>query len=63
MYRGICFGGIAALSITVQAAETSSENAKLAKRIAVIPFQPLTAEEESGNTVCLSDLRHRYFQR
>ena len=40
-----------ALSITIQAAEKSLENTKLPKHIAVISFQPLTPEEESGKTV------------
>jgi TolB-like protein len=40
-----------ALSITSQAAEKNSENVKLPKHIAVISFQAITSEEESGKTV------------
>jgi hypothetical protein len=40
-----------ALSITTQAVEKSSEDNKLTKRIAIISFQPLVPEAESGNTV------------
>ncbi|MGP8153433.1 MAG: hypothetical protein ACLQBQ_04715 [Smithella sp.] len=40
-----------ALSITSQAVERNSENTELPKRIAVISFQSLSPEEESGNTV------------
>jgi len=39
------------LSVTSQALEINSENTKLPKRIAVISFQPLTPEEETGSTV------------
>jgi hypothetical protein len=39
------------LSITAQAVEKSSENTKILKRIAVISFQSLISEEESGKTV------------
>lgn len=39
------------LSITAQAAEKSVENTKHPVRIAVISFQPLIPEEESGSTV------------
>jgi hypothetical protein len=39
------------LSITIQAAEKSTENANHPIRIAVLSFQPLTPEEESGSTV------------
>jgi hypothetical protein len=48
---GFVLIAILALSFTVQAAETGSENAKHARHIAVISFQPLTSEEESGKTV------------
>jgi len=40
-----------ALSIASQAAEKNSENVKLPKHIAVISFQAITSEEESGKTV------------
>jgi hypothetical protein len=48
---GFILVAILALSFTVLAAETGAENAKHAKRVAIISFQPLTPEEESGRTV------------
>jgi hypothetical protein len=48
---GFVLVAVVALSFTVQAAETSPENAKRTKRIAVISFQSLTSGEESGKTV------------
>lgn len=48
---GFILVAVLALSVAVQAAETGSENTKHAKRIAVISFQPLNPDEESGNTV------------
>lgn len=48
---GFVLATLLTLSITAQAAEKSVENAKHPVRIAVISFQPLIPEKESGSTV------------
>jgi len=48
---GVVLVSFLVLSFTAQAVEKNSENTKLPKRIAVIPFQPVIPEEESGKTV------------